>query len=70
MKFKDFIKLNDKDKSVNYTKLSSHDKFLARLNAPINAISHGFNSEMLTKEQKEILEKLENYSNKLLKDVK
>ncbi len=70
MKFEDFIKLNDKDKSVNYTKLSSHDKFLARLNAPINTISHGTNSKTLTKEQIEILKKLEKYSNQLLKDAK
>lgn len=70
MKFKDFMKLSDKDKSINYTKLSPHDKFLARVNAPINTISYNTNSKTLTKEQKETLKKLEKYSNQLLKDVK
>lgn len=68
MDFESFSKLTEKEKCVNYEKLSDHDKFLARISTPISVVAvknEGGNGK-LTKEELETLRELEEYSKKII----
>lgn len=54
--FEEFSKLSEKEKCIRYKELSNHDRFLARINAPITAESTGETFEF-TEEDKAYLEK-------------
>lgn len=66
MTFEEFMKLDEKEKAIQYEKLSLHDKYLARINAPIKMVEVEKNDNKLTKKQLETLKELEEFANKVM----
>lgn len=63
MKLDTWKKLNDSDKRLYYSELSSHDKFLVRISEPIRAVPSG--KFEMTDEDKETLKELKEYAKKV-----
>lgn len=57
--YEEFLKLSSKEKCIRYKDLSDHDKFLARINAPLEAqpVKDTFQNKNITKSNGEINEK-------------
>lgn len=66
MTFKEFMKLDEKEKAIQYENLSSHDKYLARINAPIKMVEVEKNDNKLTEKQIQTLKELEEFANKIM----